>query len=113
MIFLLIAAALVAGAPLVAAVLVSFASIREDAAKSLAGGPPGPIARAARRLLQARVGGSGSVQHPRRGTDPLTGRRPRLRPQPADRTDRVPGPPWPADDGGPTRPYDAVAAPRG
>ena len=52
MIFLLIAAALVAGAPLVAALLVSVASIREDAAKSLAGRPPGPLARAARRLLQ-------------------------------------------------------------
>src|SRR5215469_13567951 len=113
MIFLLIAAALVAGAPLVAAVLVSFASIREDAAKSLAGRPPGAVARAARRLLQARVGGSGSLQHPRRVTEPLTGGRPRSRPQRANRTDRVPAPRWPADDEGATRSYDAVTAPRG
>ena len=113
MIFLLIAAALVAGAPLVAAVLVSFASIREDAAKSLAGGPPGPIARAARRLLQARVGGSGSLQHRRRVTEPLTGGGPRPQPQRASRKDRVPTPRWPADDEGATRSYDAVPAPRG
>jgi hypothetical protein len=91
MIFLLIAAALVAGAPLVASVLVSVASLREDAAKSLTGRPPGPVARAARRLLQARVGGSGSQQHPR----------------------RVIGPRRPADDERATGSYDAMAAPRG
>jgi hypothetical protein len=113
MIFLLIAAALVAGAPLVAAVLVSVASIREDAAQSLAGRPPGPVARAARRLLQARIGGTGFLQHPPRVTEPLTGRRPRSQPQRANRTDRVPAPRWPADDEGEARSYDAVAAPRG
>jgi len=57
MIFLLVGAALVAGAPLVAAVLVTVASIREDAAKSLAGRPRGLLQAAARRLLQASVGG--------------------------------------------------------
>src|SRR5215472_15263032 len=73
MIFLLIAAALVVGAPLVAAVLVSIASIHEDAAKSLAGRPPGLLAAAARRLLQARVGGAGPLQRSPRPVKPATG----------------------------------------
>lgn len=64
MIFLLLVGALVVGAPLVAALLVSVASLREDATKSLAGRPPGRLAAAARRLLQARVGGSGPLQQP-------------------------------------------------
>lgn len=57
MIFLLVAAALAGGTPLVAAVLVTFASLREDRAKSLAGEPPGLLTAAARRLLHAGVGG--------------------------------------------------------
>src|SRR5215469_10122182 len=81
MIFLLIAAALVVGAPLVAAVLVSIASIHEDAAKSLAGRPPGLLAAAARRLLQARVGGAGPLQRSPRPVKPATGVRQPGRPE--------------------------------
>lgn len=81
MIFLLIAAALVVGAPLVAAVLVSIASIHEDAAKSLAGRPPGLLAAAARRLLQARVGGAGPLQRSPRPVKPATGVRQAGRPE--------------------------------
>ena len=51
MIFLLVAAALVVGAPLAAAILVSFASRREDAEHTLTGRPPGPVTAIARRLL--------------------------------------------------------------
>jgi len=68
MIFLIVAAALVAGAPLVAAVLVSVASVREDAAKSLAGLPPGLFAAAARRLLRAGVGDVRPLQRPLRAS---------------------------------------------
>jgi hypothetical protein len=113
MIFLLVAAALVAGTPLIAAVLVSVASVREDGAKSLAGRPPGPVARAARRLLQARVGGSGSLQRPRRLTGQLRGGRPRGQPERSNRTDQVPAPRRPADGERATRSYDALATPRG
>jgi len=113
MIFLLVVAALVAGAPLIAAMLVSFASVREDAAKTLAGRPPGLLARAARQLLQARVGGSGPLQRPRRVTGPLKGGRPRGQRERTGRTEQVPAPRWPADDEGATRSSDALAAPRG
>lgn len=51
MIFLLVAAALVVGAPLVAVVLVTIASLREDSERSLGGRPPGLLAAAVRRLL--------------------------------------------------------------
>jgi hypothetical protein len=74
MIFLLVAAALVAIAPLLAAVLVTVASLREDAAKSLAGRPRGPLQAVARRLLQASVGGgSGSAQRRLRVAELLPG----------------------------------------
>jgi hypothetical protein len=112
MIFLLAAAALLAGAPLIAAVLVSVASVREDAAKSLAGFPPGLLARAVRRLLQASVGGSGPPQSPRRVTGPATGGRPRRQPQRGSRPAQIPAPRWPADDQGAARPPDALATPR-
>jgi hypothetical protein len=55
MILLLVAAAVLVAAPIVAAVLVTVASLREDAARSLTGRPPGPLAAAARRLLCLRT----------------------------------------------------------
>ena len=58
MIFLLVAAAVVVAAPLVAAVLVTVASLREDSAQTLTGRPPGLITAAARRLLCLRTGDS-------------------------------------------------------
>jgi hypothetical protein len=57
-IVLLVVAAVVVGAPVGAAVLVTVASLREDAAHTLAGRPPGPFAAAARRLLCMSVGGT-------------------------------------------------------
>lgn len=56
MFFLLVAAALVVGAPLAAVVLVSIASRREDAEHSLTGRPPGRITAIARLLLCSRNG---------------------------------------------------------
>jgi len=56
MIFLLVAAAVVVGAPLLAAMLVTIASLHEDSARSLNGRPPGMLAAAARRLLSFRSG---------------------------------------------------------
>ncbi|HTX84979.1 MAG TPA: hypothetical protein VME44_22565 [Streptosporangiaceae bacterium] len=61
---LLVVAALVVGAPLAAAVLVTLASHREDMAHSLAGRPPGPIAAAARALLGLRIGGRAYPRYP-------------------------------------------------
>ncbi len=58
MIFLLVAVAVVVGAPLIAAVLVTVASLREDSARSLGGRPPGVLTAAARRLLCVRTSGS-------------------------------------------------------
>jgi hypothetical protein len=57
MIFLVVAGALIVGAPIVAMILVSIASLREDAARSLGGSPPGALAAAARRLLSVRTDG--------------------------------------------------------
>jgi hypothetical protein len=54
--FLLIAIAAITAAPLLAAILVTAASLREDYDQSLAGRPPGPVTAAARWLLRARVG---------------------------------------------------------
>jgi hypothetical protein len=140
MIFLLIAAALVVGAPLVAAVLVSVASIHEDAAKSLAGRPPGLLAAAARRLLQARVGGAGPLQRSPRPVKSATGVRQAGRPERATQAGRperatragrperatqagrperatqtgpIPAPRRVADDESGTRSYGALATPRG
>ena len=59
MIFLLVAAALVVGAPLAAAILVSFASRREDAEHTLTGRAPGPVTAMARRLLCSPTATSG------------------------------------------------------
>ena len=61
---LLVVAALVVGAPLAAAVLVTLASHREDMAHSLAGRPPGMLAAAARALLCLRIGGSALPRYP-------------------------------------------------
>lgn len=63
MIFLLVAGALIAGAPILAVVLVSIASLREDAGRTLGGRPPGALAAAARRLLAARAGGLSVDDH--------------------------------------------------
>jgi hypothetical protein len=62
-IVLLAVAAVVVGAPLGAAVLVTIASHYEDAARSLGTRPPGPFAAAARRLVCLRIGGTA---YPRR-----------------------------------------------
>jgi hypothetical protein len=70
-IVLLVVAAVVVGAPVGAAVLVTVASLREDAAHTLAGRPPGPFAAAARRLLCMRIGGTA---YPRRRVRGYPGR---------------------------------------
>lgn len=70
---LLVVAALVVGAPLAAAVLVTLASHREEMAHSLAGRPPGTLAAAARALLGLRVGGRAYPRYrsvPAREPDP-------------------------------------------
>jgi hypothetical protein len=69
---LLVVAAVVVGAPLGAAVLVTVASHREDATHTLAGRPPGPFAAAARRLLCLRIGGTAypRAAYPRRSAYP-------------------------------------------
>ncbi|MGO8957017.1 MAG: hypothetical protein ACLQFR_06585 [Streptosporangiaceae bacterium] len=80
MIFLLVAGALIVGAPILATILVSVASLREDAQRSLAGRPPGQLTAAARRLLSVRAD---SVQ--RADTGPAGGRLPHVpRPRLAD-----------------------------
>jgi len=66
MIVLLIAAAVVIGAPVAAAVLVTIASHYEDAGRSLAGRPPGPFSALARRLVCLRVGGTVYPSRPAR-----------------------------------------------
>jgi len=115
MIFLLVAAALVAGAPLVAAVLVSVASLREDAAKSLAGRPPGLFTATARRLLQACVGDAGPVRRPHL----IPVRLPRVRvlrqPRRARKASQVlvPVPRLPAEGDDAARSHGALATPRG
>jgi hypothetical protein len=56
MITLLVLAALVAGTPIIAALLVSVASLREDAEHSLTGQAPGWVTSTARRLLRVQPG---------------------------------------------------------
>lgn len=63
---LLVVAALVVGAPIAAAVLVTLASHREDFSRSLGGRPPGLLSAAARALLCLRIGGRA---YPRRPSD--------------------------------------------
>ena len=55
MIFLLVAGALIVGTPILAVILVSVASLREDSEHSLVGRPPGKFAAVARRLLCVRT----------------------------------------------------------
>jgi hypothetical protein len=50
-ILLTVIAIVIAGVPLAAVILVTVASRREETARSIAGRAPGPLARAARRLL--------------------------------------------------------------
>ena len=69
MIFLLVAAAVVVGAPIIAAMLVTVASLHEDSARSLGGRAPGVLAAAARRLLCLRTSGSDRSRK-RRHNDP-------------------------------------------
>jgi hypothetical protein len=50
-ILLTVIAAVIVGVPLAAVALVTVASRREDTARSIAGQAPGPLTRAARRVL--------------------------------------------------------------
>jgi hypothetical protein len=50
-ILLSVIASVIAGVPLAAVVLVTVATRQEETARSIAGRAPGPLARAARRLL--------------------------------------------------------------
>jgi hypothetical protein len=59
MIILLVAAAIITAAPLVAVVLVTIASLREDAGQTLTGRAPNWIDAAARRLLSFQPSGPG------------------------------------------------------
>jgi hypothetical protein len=65
MIILLAVAAVVVALPLVAAVLVSIASMREDAGKSLIGRAPNRLDAVARRLLSVQTGRSPGRPRPR------------------------------------------------
>jgi hypothetical protein len=58
-ILLSVIAIVVAGIPLAAVVLVTMASRREETARSIAGRAPGPMERAARRLLAFHATGIG------------------------------------------------------
>lgn len=65
MIILLVVAAVVVAAPFAAVVLVTIASLREDAEKSLTRRPPGWIEAAARRMLRVQPRGPSRQQPPR------------------------------------------------
>jgi hypothetical protein len=67
-IVLLVVVAVVVGAPIGAAVLVTVASHYEDGARTLARRPPGPFAAAARRLVCLRIGGTNYPRRPARRT---------------------------------------------
>jgi hypothetical protein len=56
-ILLTVIAIVIAGVPLAAIVLVAVACRREEAARSIAGRAPGPLAQAARRLLAFHAAG--------------------------------------------------------
>ncbi len=58
-ILLTLTAIVITGMPLAAVVLVTVASRREEAARSIAGRAPGPMERAARRLLAFHATGIG------------------------------------------------------
>jgi hypothetical protein len=81
MIILLVAGAIITGAPLVAVVLVTIASLREDAGQTLTSRAPNRIDAAARRLLSfqsgrpARRGARRRPASDQTATRPLTGPR--------------------------------------
>ncbi len=97
LIIAIVIAAVVVATPLAAAVLVTFASLREDAARSLSGRPPGWIEATVRRLLGNA--NTGRQAPPRRRVND-GGERPDLPPhiplprlsadEPADRTLTMP-----------------------
>lgn len=92
MIILLALAAVLVATPIAAALLVSLASLREDARHSLGGKAPSGLARAARRLLSVQprgvVRGSGRALPKARVPRP---RRPQPREsQPRESQPRVP-----------------------
>jgi hypothetical protein len=64
MIILVAVAAAVVGAPIVAAVIVSYASLREESAYSLCSRPPGRLAAFARRLLSFQSYGGANMLEP-------------------------------------------------
>jgi hypothetical protein len=80
MIILLVLGALVVSAPIAAAVLVTYASHREEAANSLCGLPRGRLQAAARRLLGFESYGAASKIRPRvpAPRTPADGQRPSL-----------------------------------
>jgi hypothetical protein len=75
MIVLLVVAAIVVSAPIGAALLVSVASLHEDAGQSLARRATNLIGRAARRLLGVSARGIMSTQDGNEAARPLTGSR--------------------------------------
>lgn len=89
MIFLLVAGAIIVGAPLAGALLVTIASLHEDSERSLSGRPPGHLAAAARKLLGLRAGpGHVTGQYLSRPRSALVPLPPRRAPEarPTDRT---------------------------
>jgi hypothetical protein len=65
MIILLVVAAVVVSAPIVAAVLVTVASLREESAYTLCSRPPGRLEAIARRLLAFQAYGLADLIRPR------------------------------------------------
>ncbi len=65
MIILVAVAAAIVGVPIVAAVIVSYASLREESAYSLCSRPPGRLAAFARRLLSFQSYGVANMIEPR------------------------------------------------
>jgi hypothetical protein len=65
MIIFLVVAAVVVSAPIVAAVIVTFASLREESAYTLCSRPPGRLEAIARRLLAFQAYGLADMIRPR------------------------------------------------
>lgn len=65
MIIVVVVAGAIVSAPIIAAVLVSYAILREESAYSLCSRPPGRLAAFARRLLAFQSHGVASVLDPR------------------------------------------------
>jgi hypothetical protein len=105
-ILLTVIAVVITGVPLAGVALVTLASRREETARSIAGRAPGPLERAARRLLAFHATGighpSGRARVRHEGWDP--GHPPRDARIPAGRTAPAPADPVPA-------PADPVPAP--